>query len=130
MSVFHWVDSREALPQQTQFSRCRVGAPALTITGSDVQKVVAAVSSASRDMVTYNNPFHFRFAVEFFEGTNSLGAIYSDGEWLWICQRLRVHGFHYRSIDWFLVDRRQYKFKSDIMDSSVFDTIHKEFNKK
>jgi hypothetical protein len=107
-----------------------VHAPLLTITGPDVQKVLAAVSSASRDTVTDTNPFEFEFAVEFVEDTNCLGAIFSDGEWFWVYQGPWPNGFYYSGMYLLSVDRRQYRFKSDIVESLVFVPTHKEYNNK
>ncbi len=104
-------------------------APPLTITGPVVQKVVAAVSSASRDMVTDRNPFEFRFVVNFLRGTNSLGAIYSDGEYFRVYQGPFLGGLYHSGMHVILLERRQYKFKSDIINSLVFVPVHKEYNK-
>lgn len=74
----------------------------IVITGSDVSKVVAAVTGANRDMMSYKNPYAFLYQLDFVRNDALCGSIVANGRW-------------------FLIDGKQYcRTEGNVFDSLVF----------
>jgi hypothetical protein len=98
----------------------------ITVDGAEVQEVVREITTASRGMATRRNPFHFVYAVEFFNDTNSLGIIHSDREWFWINHKQEGMLPPHLSPQWFLDRHGQYRFRPDSTCASVLRRAHRE----
>jgi hypothetical protein len=95
----------------------------------DLPKLIQEVTTASRDTATHRNPWRFRYACDFFNGTNYLGAIYSDGQWFWIYEAKNGCAYHYAYAYWYAKCRGQYRFNDGSEAAETFRAAHETFLK-